>query len=253
MLTRIFLNQIKAHGLQALGLVLMGLVCVSCAEQFNMTGDTSVTTLDGRMLYLKATNGVEMRNVDSCEVIHGKFNFMGMVDTVSMGEIYMDNEGFMPIVIENGNMSIVINNTEQRVMGGMLNNRLYDFLEKHALLEEEIMNQSNDEARMILSGVHPFTAHHKVSQRTNQLYNAIEQLEADFIANNSRNILGITYFMMLCNQYPYPIITPQIERILKKSGQQFKDEPFVKNYTETARSNMKLIQSANGTKIKMAH
>ena len=77
---------------------------------------------------------------------------MGMVDSTVMGEIFMDNEGFMPIVIERGNLSISISNTEQRVGGSILNEKLYHFLEQRSRLEEEIMTLSNLEAEMILSG-----------------------------------------------------------------------------------------------------
>ena len=218
---------------------------ISCAEQFNISGDSSVSTLDGRMLYLKAPSSqTVMRSIDSCEVVHGKFNFIGMVDSTIMGEIFMDNEGFMPIVIEQGNISISISNTEQRVMGSLLNNRLYRFLEQKSRMEEEIINLSNQEAEMILGGVHPAIAHKKMSERTNKLYSALEDLEINFITTNSNNILGTTFFNVLCSQYPYPIMTSQIEKIIKQSCPSFKKQSCVRDYIEAAKTNMRMIQQA---------
>ena len=222
---------------------------VSCSEQYNISGDSSVSTLDGRMLYLKApSKNSYLANLDSCEVIHGKFNFMGMVDSTVMGEIFMDNEGFMPIVIERGNLSISISNTEQRVGGSILNEKLYHFLEQRSRLEEEIMTLSNLEAEMILSGVHPAIAHKKTVHRTNRLYTQLEELETEFISSNSDNILGTTFFNALCSQYPYPIITRQIETIIERASDRFKKQPCVRHYIEAAEANMKLINSCTSNK-----
>ena len=229
-------------------LVILGcILCMtSCAEQYNISGDSSVSTLDGRMLYLKAPNisTASMCNLDSCEVIHGKFSFMGMVDSVTLGELFMDNEGFMPIVIEKGNISISISNTEQKVVGSQLNDRLYRFLEKKNRLEEEIMNLSNMEAQWILSGMHPMIAHRRVAEKTNRMYNELEDLETDFIATNSNNILGATFFNMLCSKYPYPILTSQINKIMKRASSNFKNNPAVRTYIQAAETNMKLIENS---------
>ena len=220
------------------------LALMSCAEQYNIQGDSSVSTLDGRMLYLKVLSQDDnMRNIDSCEVIHGKFNFMGMMDSTAMGEIYMDNEGFMPIVIENANVSIQITGTEQRVMGGNLNTRLYSFLEAKSRLEEQLLNLSNEEAEMILSGMSPYLVSKRLAPQSNKVYAAMEDLETKFIYDNCNNILGSTYFMFLCNQYPYPIMTDQIKTIVKKSNAAFRNIPYVREYIKAAQENMRLIEA----------
>lgn len=219
------------------------LLLTSCAEQYNINGDSSISTLDGRMLYLKAlTDNDALRNVDSCEVIHGKFTFMGMLDSTCMGELYMDNESVMPVVIENANLNIRINNLEQRVSGGSLNNKLYRFLEQKNQIENQITELSNQEARSILSGKDPDKVHAKLSGKANKLYAKIEKMESDFIIENHSNILGSTFFMMLCSQYPYPIVTAQIKHILRETSPEFRHTPFVKNYMEAAESNMRYIR-----------
>ncbi len=240
----------KQHHLWNIDLFIIMIGCfmtTSCAEQYNISGNSSVSTLDGRMLYLKAPNAAtsSMCSLDSCEVIHGRFNFMGMVDSTTFGEIFMDNEGFMPIVIEKGDINIFISNTEQRIVGGPLNDRLYRFLDKKSRIEEDIMNLSNLEAQWILSGVHPMVAHRRIAEKSNQMYNQLEDLETDFIASNSNNILGHTFFNMLCSKYPYPILTSQINKIMKRCSSDFKKDPTVRSYIQAAEANMKLIESSN--------
>ena len=156
--------------------------------------------------------------------------------------------GYAPIVIERGNLSISISNTEQRVGGSILNEKLYHFLEQRSRLEEEIMALSNLEAEMILSGVHPAIAHKKTVHRTNRLYTQLEELETEFISSNSDNILGTTFFNALCSQYPYPIITRQIETIIERASDRFKKQPCVRHYIEAAEANMKLINSCTSNK-----
>lgn len=216
---------------------------VSCSTEYNINGDSSVSSLDGRMLYLKVmTSNDDLRNLDSCEVVHGKFNFMGMMDSVCMGELCMDNESVMPVVIENGDLSIRINNMEQRVFGGSLNNKLYHFLGSKNQIESEIQELSDEEATLILSGEDPMKVHERLKSRTDKLYGKIEKLETDFIVANYNNILGTTYFMMLCSQYPYPVMTTQIKQILKKTSPRFREIPYVRDYVKAAESNMRYLR-----------
>lgn len=220
---------------------IFALLC-SCSTQYNISGDSNVSTLDGRMLYLKTFGNDEyMVKVDSCEVIHGKFNFMGMVDSVCMGEIFMENERMMPVVIETGDISVRINDLEQRVTGSSLNDRLYDFLGKRLQMENRIMELSSKEAHLIFMSNDPLEAHEKIQKKTDELYEEIEKLETNFIINNSSNILGCSYFMAVCNQYPYPIVTPQIKEIVKKSSSHFRKLPFVRSYMNAAEKNMRYV------------
>lgn len=218
----------------------------SCSTQYNISGNSSVATLDGRMLYLKTCGDDDiMLKVDSCEVVHGKFNFMGVIDSVCMGELFMGNESVMPVVIETGDISILINDLEQRVTGGSLNNRLYQFLGKRTKIENQIMELSHQEAHLILAGNDPFRTHKLVQKKTDELYEEITKLETEFVLENDNNVLGSTYFMVLCNQYPYPIITSQIKNILKKSSDKFRNLPFVRTYVNAAEQNMQYMIPAN--------
>ena len=54
--------------------LLTAVTFVSCAESYSIQGTTSVSALDGSKLYLKTMVNDELKNLDSCDVVHGKFN-----------------------------------------------------------------------------------------------------------------------------------------------------------------------------------
>ncbi len=234
----------KGCGALRLCFICLATLCfMACSTQYNINGDSSVSTLDGRMLYLKAVSqNNSMESIDSCEVVHGKFTFMGTMDSICMGELTMDNISVMPVVIENGEVTIFINDMEQRVVGGALNNKLYQFLGARNQLENEIMELSSQEARAILSGYNPVELHSKLQEKMDKVSAKIDRLEANFVIDNADNILGRSFFMELCNRTPGPMLTPQIKQILKKAPAKFRHLPFVESYVRAAEANHRFIR-----------
>ena len=45
----------------------------SCANSFNIDGTSSISNLDGQKLYLKVFTDTTFKDLDSCDVLHGKF------------------------------------------------------------------------------------------------------------------------------------------------------------------------------------
>ena len=66
-------------------------------------------------------------------------------------------------------------------------------------------------------------------------------METSFIVANYDNVLGPGIFIMLCNQYQYPILTQQMKYILKKVPSSFTDHPYIKRYVKIAKRNSKLL------------
>lgn len=56
----------------------------SCANTYNIQGTSNVPTLDGRMLFLKAFDGSDFKNIDSCDIVHGEFHFNGTLDSTKL-------------------------------------------------------------------------------------------------------------------------------------------------------------------------
>ena len=84
----------------------------SCNRKYKIEGSSSVTSLDGKMLFLKTLRDGQWVNVDSAEVIHGHFKMKGRADSVMMVTLYMDHEGIMPLVLEDGKIVVSISNTQ---------------------------------------------------------------------------------------------------------------------------------------------
>ena len=91
------------------------LAVISSANSYDITGTSNVSTLDGRMLYLKVLKDAEFKSVDSCDVVHGQFHFDGTLDSVRMANIFMDDEPVLPLVLESGAITVKLDDTQQVV------------------------------------------------------------------------------------------------------------------------------------------
>ena len=229
----------------AFKIILFSILCAllaSCSEQCNIAGSSTLGSLDGRMLYLRVgANGRLASNVDSCEVIHGRFKFFSNVDSVMVAQVYMGNDMIMPVVLENGNLSVVLDHVERRVSGGPLNDKLYKFLQKKERLENQQWELDRRCMRMMHEGHSPEEIQRIIGPKAEKLSKATEDLETRFIIDNFDNPLATGCFMWLFSQYPMPIVTSQIERIIKAAPAHFLRDPFVFNYMHRARLNMQMM------------
>ena len=211
----------------------------SCASSYNVEGTSSISALDGSKLYLKAIKNNEFKNIDSCDVVHGEFHFTGLLDTVRMASLYMDDESIMPVVLEKGEITIKIDNVRQLVGGTPLNDSLYQFIDKHNRLTNQMNELSHKQSQMLLEGIDEEQINRQLSNEAARIAQEEDNLVMKFIEKNFDNVLGPGVFMMITSQYRYPILTPQIEDIMSKATQKFKDDPYVKDYYQTAQENEK--------------
>lgn len=230
--------------------ILSIILLTSCAEQYNIVGNSNVPSLDGRMLYIKVLNDGNLCSIDSCEVVHGKFNFMGAMDSIVMAELYMDNQSVMPFVIENSNLSIKVNHIEQDVTGGPLNDKLYQYLKRKMQLENEFVELSHRHMQLLIHGFDTDNQRAQIKRRIDKISNRIESLETNFIMKNYKNVLGPTVFMFICNEYKYPILTDQIKYIISKAPKEFLSNPFIEEYIKTAKLNMQQLNSRQHIRVK---
>lgn len=214
----------------------------SCSRKYKIEGNSSVTSLDGKKLFLKALQGGQWVTVDSAEVIHGLFSMKGPADSVRMVTLYMDDEGLMPIVLEDGKIEVSISNTQLTAKGTSLNDRLYEFIEKRNALELQIEELDRKEARMVLDGANLEEVHRELVQEGEKLVKEMNAYVKQFIMDNYENVLGPSVFMMLCSTLPYPIMTPQIEDIMRTAPQEFKQNQLIKDFLSKAKENKQLIE-----------
>lgn len=214
----------------------------SCAETYNVEGSTSVSSLDGSKLYLKALKNKELKNIDSCEVVHGQFHFSGVLDTVRMATLFMDDESIMPVVLEEGAITVKLDNARQKVGGTPLNDKLYTFLDKHNQLENQMVELSHKQSQMMLDGIEEDQINETLSREAETIAKEEDKLVTDFIVDNFDNVLGPGVFMMITSSFRYPILTPQIEHIMSKATDTFKNDPYVKDYYKAATENEARMQ-----------
>ena len=220
-----------------LPLLLLLVFFTSCARKYKVEGSSSVTSLDGKMLFLKTLQNGQWVAVDSAEVIHGLFSMKGPVDSVMMVTLYMDDEGIMPLVLEDGKIEVSISNTQLAAKGTLLNDRLYEFIEKRNALELQIEELDRKEARMVLDG-----AHKELAKEGETLVEEMNNYVKQFIIDNNENVLGPSVFMMMCSTLPYPVMTPQIEDIMRTAPLAFKQNQLIKEFLSKAKENMQLIE-----------
>ena len=206
----------------------------SCANSYNIQGTSNVSTLDGRMLYLKIVKNNELKSIDSCEVVHGQFHFNGTLDSVRMANIYMDNESVMPVVIESGDINIKIDNTQQVISGTPLNDKLFKFMKKYDQLQNQNAELVHKHDQAIMDGRAMATVNQQLAAEAASIDQKLDDLVTGFITENFDNVLGPGIFMMMTSSFQYPELTPWIEDIMSKATDNFKNDPYVKEYMEAA-------------------
>ena len=198
--------------------LLLLVLFTSCNRKYKIEGSSSVTSLDGKMLFLKTLRDGQWVNVDSAEVIHGHFKLNGRADSVMMVTLYMDHEGIMPLVLEDGKIVVSISNTQLIAKGTPLNDKLYEFIDKRNSLEVKIEELERKEARMVLDGANLDDVHGQLAKE------------------------GEVLVKEMCSTLPYPVMTPQIEDIMRTAPLSFKENTLVKDFLTKAKENMQLIE-----------
>jgi hypothetical protein len=195
------------------------------------------------MLFVKTLrqNG-EWVTVDSAEIIHGMFTMKGKVDSVLFASLFMNEDNIMPLVVEHGHIKVSIAYDKVKAGGTPMNDVLYAFIEKKTEFDMKIGELESKEARMMLDGVGLKDIYEEINREGEQLTKASAEYVKKFIADNYETILGPNVFVMLCSNMPYPVLTPQIEDILKGAPYTFKNHRLVKEFTHKAKENMQLLE-----------
>lgn len=214
----------------------------ACSSTYQITGNSDITTLDGKILSLRTLQNGHWVEVDSAEVVHGLFSMNGKADTTRMVTIYFDNQGIMPIILENGDISVSISNQTMRAEGTPLNDALYDFIRVRNSMERQLGILNSREARLIMEGANPDFIHMQIQQEIDSINRQMNAFARSFISDNFNNILGPSVFMMMCSTLPYPILTDEIEAILNSAPESFLNQEWVKDFISKAKENQQLIE-----------
>lgn len=209
--------------------------CAELSESYVIKGTSSVSQLDGRKMYLKVLKNKELTNFDSCEVVHGKFQFSGAFDTIQMASIYMDDQSLLPVVVEKGDISVSIDNGKQKVSGTPLNDKLYAFLEQVTRLQNQIQELDHRYNQMLLDGIDETEANRTLAGEFNVIMHQEDSLVTNFVTSNFENLLAPFVFVQMASS------VPQVEQIMTNAPETFKNNPtvseFYKSVTESMNGN----------------
>lgn len=226
----------------SLPLLFIAAVLASCSSSYTIKGTSDVAMLDGHKLYLKAVKGNEVKNVDSCDIVHGKFEFCGQIDSIpQVGAIYMDSESLMPVVIEEGDIEISINSAIQTCKGTPLNDKLSVFTEKFNQLSNQLSDLDHQHSQAIMNGEDIDAVTVRLNAQAQKLADDEETLITTFIEENFDNILAPFAFQMATSSMQYPMLTPWIEALMVKASETFKNDKYVKEFIETAEHNRDIM------------
>ncbi len=215
---------------------LLANILSACNDRYSIEGTSSQNMLDGQIAYIKHLGDSGFVSIDSCKVVHGQFSMSGILDSVMCVSLFMGNDNCIPVVLEHGNINISFVNSSIRVEGTPLNNALYSFLTTRDSLFMQLAELPARESSMILDGHDINEVEHTLMRSAQELYRAIDKLETNFITTNYDNVLGVTWFMQLCEdahkRYGYPTTTPQIDEIYGLAPAYFRSEPKIYNYMQ---------------------
>lgn len=237
----------------------------SCAKSYYIEGTSNISNLDGRKLYLKSVKDKNLFNIDSCDVIHGEFVFRGTIDSAKVVQVFMDNINIQfPIVLEEGNITLKLNDASQNVSGTPLNDKLNKFWKRFIQLRNQYTEIDHEETVFLMNGYDEETTNSKLIKKALKVYDTGDKLFTNFITENFDNILApwaflikVTYDMtpnaypIWMNEYLYMNAISQlpswIEFIMAKAPAKFKKNPMVKDFYTNFQNIQKEMNGMNRT------
>lgn len=209
------------------------MLLASCSDKYTIVGTSMHSVFDGKMVYISNLVDGKDTSLDSCEIIHGQFTMSGQLDSVMCVTLDM-GEFHLPIVLESGEIRVTSENQTVKVEGTELNDKLYKFLASRDSLIMILNELPRRESQMILEGYDYDYILHTLGEAEADVRMAMDKLETNFIVSNFDNVLGVSWFMELCNdtyrRFGYPNTTPQIDEIYSMAPDKFRHNVNIKKY-----------------------
>ncbi len=125
----------------------------------------------------------------------------------------------------------------------MSNEKLYDFVDKKNSLDDRHYEVERMESRLIMNGMSLSEVEEEITKEREKLMEELDVLVKAFIQENYDNVLGPGVFMMLCNAFPYPVMTPLLEEIIDNAPDSFKNHVMIREYIRVASENMEKLNA----------
>ena len=217
------------------------IVCFTACSQYSVIGSSDLSDIDGRTLYMKTIGLDSLTTVDSCSVVHGKFKFSGSLDSIRVVTICIDNLPVIPVVLEEGEVRVVLNDQMQETKGTPLNDSLTAFNKRYEMLMSQFEELEHTQNQGYMNGENMDSINVILAAKQRQLLIKEDELVTSFISANFDNCLGPYVFQLATSNYRYPVLVPWIEALMTKASQKFKDAPYVKEYMGVAKQNQDIM------------
>ncbi len=229
-------------------------VLASCSGySYQILGTANGSALDEKQkLYLRTID--KDKAIDSCEVVHGKFHFSGARDSVAMALMYINGStAGVPVVLEEGDITVTIGQRAPSLKGSYYNDQLNIFLKSHDSLQYQMEQLQarmaelpHKHSQAIMDGLDMSVVEPELLQESRQIereamvLNAkMDSLLTSAIVANADNVLGAGIFYLATRNYPYQTMLPWIVEVMSKTGDQFKDNRYVREYVNQANLNQR--------------
>lgn len=217
------------------------LALTACGSKYNIQGSSSITALDGHRLYLNILQDNDLKTIDSCEVVHGQFHFSGPFEEVMMAHIFMGDQQVIPLILEEGNIHVTLDLAKQEAFGTPLNDSLASFRNQYNQIQTMRNELVHRHDQAIMDGSNMDLVYISLAADENRLAQQEDSLLTNFITTNFDNVLGTSAFFMMTMNMQYPQLTPWVEYIMSKATDNFKNDPYVKDYYEKAQENQRIM------------
>ncbi len=238
---QLYANWRLEHLRRKLSVLLLPIMALSlttaCAEGYMVKGESNIHALEGEMLYLKVYEGEKLKNIDSARVTHGRFTFQGHIDSTVLVNLFVDDVSLMPMVLENTQLQMKLNEMEQIVKGSELNDTLCCFIHQKSQLDNMLAELPYKEGRMVMDGMDFDEVAEQLNMEYAQLMEKSNRLVVDFIKRHYHNVLGPGIFMIMTSGMPYPVLTPTVEEIMITAPEGFRQNPYVRDFMIKAEGN----------------
>ena len=107
-------------------------------------------------------------------------------------------------------------------------------MKKYDQLQNQNAELVHKHDQAIMDGRDMATVNQQLAAEAASIDQKLDDLVTGFITENFDNVLGPGIFMMMTSSFQYPELTPWIEDIMSKATDNFKNDPYVKEYMEAA-------------------
>ena len=223
-----YLCDVKKIVLLLLNVLATVLLLTSCSDKYTIVGTSMHSVFDGKMVYLSNLIDGKDSAVTVAKKDKPKLSFYQDLFELP-AFIFQIRSTMMKIRVSSENQTVKVEGTE-------LNEVLYKFLASRDSLIMILTDLPRRESQMILEGYDHDYILHTLGEAEADVRMAMDKLETNFIISNFDNVLGVSWFMEICNEtyqrFGYPNTTPQIDEIYSRAPEDFRANPHVKKYMQ---------------------